>query len=83
MTDIDDLQAKIDDLEGQVQNLGEALALICFALDKQYTRTPPLDPEAHAAREALHLIKTYVMGRNLPDVDDFRERARMGRVREQ
>lgn len=81
MTDADDLQTRIDQLEGEVQSLGEALALLCYGIDRAPGRTPPLQPDEHAAREAAHLVHRFVLGRNMPDVQEFRERARMGEVR--
>lgn len=81
MTDAEDLRARIDDLEGEVQPLGEAFALLCFGIDRSPERTPPLQPDAHAAREAAHLVRRFVLGRNMPDVDAFRERAPMGELR--
>lgn len=82
MTDAADLRARIDDLEGEVQMLGEALALLCFGIDRSPDRMPPLQPDVHGAREAAHLVRRFVLGRNMPDEDAFRERARMGKLRQ-
>ena len=82
MADLEDLQARIDQLEGEVQMLGEALALLCFGVNRSPNRTPPPQPDEHAAREAAHLVKRFVLGRNMPDESAFRERARMGEVRQ-
>ena len=77
----DDHLGRIEDLESEVQTLAEAVALLCFALDSSPGRTPPLAPEAHAAREAEHLIRKFMLGRNMPDVDAFRKRVRDGELR--
>lgn len=61
-----DLQARIDDLESEVQTLGRAVALLAHALDPTPERIGQLTPQMIAGRKALAEVRTYILGGQTP-----------------